>query len=228
MRHGPAGVKVESQRPAFGAFLGFSQNPDGLGLQAKLSGAYKADAVTATRDKTLPDTEAGSGKARLDGYAVGAELGYGLAWTDGLTATPFVGVRYAQAMRAAYEERARTGAVDYPIAYEACSQRLGTATAGLRLNGRVGEHVGYHLGAGIDHHFYSDRSDYAGASEIYGLEAFALPGAVKARRMSPFATAALSYQINRMQALTANVAIRGQAYSSQPSVSIMTGYRAAF
>ena len=228
MRNGPAGVKVEPQRPAFGAFLGFSQTPDGLGLQAKLSGAYKADAVTATRDKTLPDTEAGSGKARLDGYAVGAELGYGLAWTDGLTATPFVGVRYAQAMRAAYEERARTGAVDYPIAYEAFSQRLGTATAGLRLNGWVGEHVGYHLGAGIDHHFYSDRSDYAGASEIYGLEAFALPGAVKARRMSPFATAALSYQINRMQALTANVTIRGQAYSSQPSVSLMTGYRAAF
>jgi len=228
LRNSHAGMNVDSQRPAFGVFLGFSQSPEGLGLQAKVSGGYRTDGVTVTRDKSLADTEAGSGKARLDGYAVGAELGYGLAWTGALTATPYVGVRYTQARRSAYQESAKPGTVDYAISYDAFSQRLGTATAGLRLNGKASDKIGYHLGVGVDYHFHSSMSAYAGVSEIWGLETFSLPGPITAQRVNPVGTVALFYQIDRTQAVTANVAIRGQAFSTQPSVSLMTGYRAAF
>ena len=227
-RNSLAGVKMDAQRPTFGAFLAYGQKPDGLGLQAKLSGALNAGEATLTRDNSLADTEAGSGKARLDSYAAGAELGYGVAWAGALTTTPYVGMRFTQTTRAAYQEGAKQGAVDDPISYNAVHQRLGTATAGLRLNGMIGDRIGYQAGAGVDYHFQRMASAFTGASAIYGLETFSLPGALTARRLSAVGSAGLFYQIDRNQRLTGNVSVRGQAFSSQPAVSVMGGYQAAF
>ena len=227
-RNSVAGLKMDAQRPSFGAFLAFGQKPDGRGLQAKLSGAMNAGDVTVTRSSSLADTEAGSGKARLDSFAAGAELGYGVAWAGALTTTPYVGLRYTQTTRGAYQEAATQGMVDYPISYNAFHQRLGTATAGLRLNGMVSERIGLQAGAGVDFHFHRPSSAYTGASAIYGLETFSLPGALTARRLSAVGNAGLFYQIDRTQRLTGNVSVRGQAFSSQPAVSVMGGYQAAF
>ena len=227
-RNSSAGLRMDPQRPSFGAFLAFGQRPDGRGLQAKVSGALNAGDVTVTRSSSLADTEAGSGKARLDSFAAGAELGYGVAWAGALTATPYVGLRHTQTTRAAYQEGATQGMVDYPISYSAFQQRLGTATAGLRLNGMVGERIGFQAGAGVDYHFHRSANAYTGASAIYGLETFSLPGALAARRLSAVGDAGLFYQIDRAQRLTGNVSVRGQAFSSQPAVSLMGGYQAAF
>ena len=118
--------------------------------------------------------------------------------------------------------------MDYPIAYAALHQRLSAATLGLRLNGMASDRVGYQVGAGVDYYAFSAASAYAGASAIYGLEAFALPGAALMHRVSPVGSAAVFYQIDRNQRLTAHVSMRGQAFSAQPSVSVMGGYQAAF
>ena len=157
-----------------------------------------------------------------------AEAGYGIALAETLRATPYVGFRYTDVSRAAYGEEAVSGIVDYPVTYAALHQRLGTASLGLRLNGMASDRIGYQLGAGLDYYAFSAASAYAGASAIYGLEAFALPGAALARRASPVGSAAIFYQTDRTQRLTGNVSVRGQAFSAQPSVSVMGGYQAAF
>ena len=41
-------------------------------------------------------------------------------------------------------------------------------------------------------------------------------------------SAAIFYQIDQNQRLTGNVSVRGQAFSAQPSISVMGGYQAAF
>ena len=184
--------------------------------------------VGVTRAASLENTEAGSGKARLTGSAVAVELGYGVAWTGWLRATPYVGYRYTDVSRSAYGEGAAPGIVDYPISYAAYRQRLGAATLGLRLNGMASDRVGYQFGAGVDYYAFSAASAYAGASAIYGLEAFALRGATLAHRASPVGSASIFYQIDRNQRLTGNVSVRGQAFTSQPSISVMGGYQAAF
>ena len=71
-------------------------------------------------------------------------------------------------------------------------------------------------------------SPYAGTSPIGDLETFALPVAGAMHRASPMGSLALFYQIDRKQRLTGNVSVRGQAFSSQPSISVMGGYQAAF
>ena len=217
-----------AQPPSFGAFVGFNQREDGQGLQGRVSAALNRADVRVTRDASLDNSEAGSGKAQLKGSAVAAELGYGIAWAGTLRATPYVGLRYTDVARAAYGEGAAPGTVDYPIAYATFRQRLGAATMGLRLSGMASDRVGYQLGAGVDYYAFSAASAYAGASAISGLEAFALPGAALAHRASPVGSGAVFYQIDRNQRLTGNVSVRGQAFSAQPSVSVMGGYQAAF
>ena len=90
------------------------------------------------------------------------------------------------------------------------------------------DRIGYQLGMGVDYYAFSAASAYAGVSGIYGLEAFALPGAALGRRASPVGSAAIFYQIDRTQRLTGHVSVRGQAFSSQTAVSVMGGYQAAF
>ena len=166
--------------------------------------------------------------ARLAGSAVAAELGYGVAWAGALRATPYVGLRYTNVTRAAYAENRVSGAVDHPIAYAAFHQRLGAAAMGLRLNGMVGESIGYQLGAGLDYYLSRSASPYAGTSEITDLETFALPVPGATRRATPMGSVALFHQIDRTQRLTGHVSMRGQAFSSQPTVSVFVGYQAAF
>ena len=145
-----------------------------------------------------------------------------------MRATPYVGLRYTTVSRAAYGEDAVSGTVDYPISYAALHQRLGVATLGLRLNGMLGESIGYQLGAGLDYYLYRSASPYAGTSLIADMETFALPLAGATRRAAPMGSLALFYQIDRNQRLTGNVTVRGQAFSSQPSISMLGGYQAAF
>ena len=227
-RKAPADLRLNPQQPSFGLFLGFNQRTDGLGLQGRISAALNQIDVGVTRDAGLASTEPGSGKARLGGSAAAIELGYGVAWAGSLTATPYMGFRHTQVTRAAYREAAAAGTVENPIAYGAFQQRLGAATAGLRLNGMMDERTGYQLGAGLDYYAYGATGVYAGTSAIYGLEAFALPGAGPARRMSPEASAGLFHQLGRMQRLTINFSMRGQAFSSRAAVSVLAGYQAAF
>ena len=227
-RKAPADLRLNPQQPSFGLFLGFNQRTDGLGLQGRISAALNQADVGVTRDASLASTEPGSGKARLGGSAAAIELGYGVAWAGSLTAAPYVGFRHTQVARAAYREAAAAGTVDNPIAYGAFQQRLGAASAGLRLNGMMGERTGYQLGAGLDYYAYGATGVYAGTSDIYGLEAFALPGAGPARRMSPEASAGLFHQLGRMQRLTINFSMRGQAFSNRAALSALAGYQAAF
>ena len=227
-RNAPAGLRLNAPPPSFGGFIGFNQREDGLGLQGRISAALNRADVTVTRDASFDNTEAGSGKARLSGSAVAAELGYGVAWAGALRATPYVGLRYTNVTRAAYEEKTTPGTVDYPIAYTAFHQRLGTMTMGLRLSGMMGERIGYQLGAGLDYYLYRSASPYAGTSLIADLETFALPIAGATRRASPLGSAAIFYQIDRTQRLTAHVSMRGQAFSPKPAMSAMGGYQAAF
>ena len=75
-RNMPTGLRQNAQPPSFGAFLGFNQRTDSLGLQGRISAAMNRGDLRVTRDVSLENVEAGDGKARLAGSAVAAELGY--------------------------------------------------------------------------------------------------------------------------------------------------------
>ena len=224
-RQDPAGLKFGDAQPIFGAFLGYGEP---LGLQAKISAAVNTGHVTVTRSNSLPDTEPGSGKASLNTYAIAGELGWAVALGGSTVAAPYGGLRVTNASRGAYGESKVVDVVDFPISYATYSQRLTTATAGLRLMGQLSDQVGYQLGLGGEYDLAHNANNYTGTSAIPGLLSFDLPNDGTSNRFRAIGSADLFYQIDRTQRLTANVSLRGQAYSSQAAVSVMAGYQTAF
>ena len=227
-RRDPQGLAFGDQQPLIGAFVGYDQEGEGRGAQGKLTAAINKGAVTITRANGLPDTEPGSGKARLNSSGLAGEIGWGFALDDVTIVTPYLGLRHTLARRGAYGESAVAGVVDFPLSYAPFSQSLTTATTGLRLTGRLTDQIGFQLGLGAEYDLARKASAYAGASAIPGLETFALPGVETSNRFRPLGNVGLFYQIDGTQRLTGSVTLRGQAFSSQMAVNVMGGYQAAF
>jgi len=222
-----AGLKQGDTMPTVGVFAAYSDRGGATGLQAKASAAFNSGKVTVTRASNLADTEPGSGKAGLNSYAVGAELGWGFAVSPVMLATPYAGLRYSDATRKGYTESTVAG-VAFPISYDAYYQRQTSATAGVRLTGMVAGKVGYLVSLGGEYDLARKASAYSGTSAISGLETFALANSGSINRARVAASTGLYYQLDKTQRLTASVGVRGQAYASQPSVTTLVGYQSAF
>lgn len=220
-------ITVQSSEPLYGAFVGYDQN-NGTGLQAKASTSAKQSDVQITRDITFDNTEAGSGKARLNAYTLSLELGWGYEFKPNTQLIPFAGLRYSKVARGAYHESLIENSVDYPIAYNQHFSSLTTATAGVRLKGQASEGLSYQLSAGVESDVHQTHSDYAGTSTIIDLESFALPTAPVHKKTRGFATAGLSQSLARNQQLTANFSVRSQPFSGQTVSSAAVGYRLSF
>ena len=224
----PTNIKFGNDLPTFGVFAGYSQNANGVGLQGKVLAAVQKGDATVTRDNSLSSTEPGSGKGSLNAYVISGELGWGFVVAPLMITTPFVGLRYTDATRGGYTESTVAGTVDNPISYKDYSQRLTTATAGIRVMGMFTEKVGYRLSGGLEHDLRQQTSSYSGTSAISGLETFAVDITGVNNRTRGFASAGLFYQIDKAQRLTANVSMRNQAYTSQNAATVMGGYQVAF
>ncbi len=222
------GLKLGDPKPTVGLFAAYSDNSDLTGFQAKATAAYNSGKVAVTRDNRVVGTEPGSGKAGLETYAASAELGWGFAVSPTMRATPYGGLRYSDVTRKAYAEGAIADTVDYPISYNAYYQRQTSVTTGVRFNGTLSDRVGYQASLGGEYDLAQKASAYSGKSAITDLESFALVNTGAANRTRVVASTGLFHQMDKLQRMTANVAIRGQAYSSQPSVTTLVGYQAGF
>ena len=220
-------LAYEDGMPMFGGFLGFRQEPDGTGLKAHIAAARHTDGVTITRSATLENTEAGSGSSSLTNWAIGAELGYGLALSNQSNLTPYIGLRYGTAEMDGYTEGS-SETVEYPLTLNAFSQNLTTATAGLRLDGMLGDQLTYEIAGGIEYDLKSDANAFSGSSTIPDLTTFSLENTADSNRLRGSGSFALGYAITPNQKLTTSVSVRGEAYSDKLDTSVMAGYQIQF
>ena len=221
------GIDYSGDMPTVGAFLGYTQHPDGTGLQGKLALAGNTGKITATRDASLANTEAGSGKSNLNSWAVGGEVGWGMILGNKVLTTPYLGMRYTDVTRAAYTENT-TSDVTSPLSYAGYYQRQTTVTAGVRFAGLLTDVIGYQIGIGGDYDVGRSANHYSGTSAISGLETFSVNTNTTTNRVRANAAAGLSYAIDKTQKLTTSISVRQQAYSTQPSVTAMAGYQISF
>jgi hypothetical protein len=224
----PTGLDL-ANAPSLGAFAGYSENADMTGLQGKVLAAVNRTNGTTTRSNTQPDTEAGSGKASLNSYVVSAELGWGqLMAPTTVLITPFVGLRYTDTTRGAYNEGTLAGSVEYPIIFSKFYQRLTTAIVGLRVAGQLTDQWKYRVEAGFERDLTQRNSTYAGTSSIFELEKFAMASDASHNRTRSFASTSLTYELKKNHHLSGNISVRTQTYTSQTAVSAMGGYQIAF
>ena len=223
----PAGINYSDDTPSVGAFIGYDDHGDGTGAQGKVTAVYNTGKVGVTRQVSSANTEAGSGSSRLTLYAVGAELGWGIQLNDGWVGTPYAGIRQTSSKLVSYAEQL-TDSVKFPISYADYGQRLTTATAGGRIDGRMTERVSIALAAGIERDLRSTMDAYAGTSDIPGLASFSFSTSVNSNRSRAVGSAALSYQIEANQRVSAGVSVRENAYVSQPTRTMQMKYEMAF
>lgn len=221
------GVDYSGDMPTVGAFIGYTQHPNGTGLQAKLAVSGNTGKITASRDASLASTEAGSGKSSLNSWAVGGELGWGMTIGHTILATPYLGLRHTDVTRGSYAEAA-TPDVTSPLSYASYFQRQTTATAGVRFAGQLTDAIGYQIGIGGEYDVGRSANHYSGTSAITGLETFSVTTNTTTNRARANASAGLSYAIDKNQKLTTSLSVRQQAYSAQPSVTAMAGYQISF
>jgi hypothetical protein len=226
----PTGINSGTERPTLGAYVTFSQNENGAGLQAKVAGAYGSGRMTVTRALfgAGGDTEAGSGTAGVYGFAIGAEIGWGVVLSSNLIATPYLGLRYTETARKAYSERYISGDVEFPISYGDFYQRTTNGVLALKLKGMLTDHIEYRLAAGLEYELARDASPYRGTSTIVGLETFSLEHGGPRKRSRAFGTAALHYQIDANQRLLGSISLRETPFSTSAALTTLVGYQLGF
>ena len=221
------GIASSNQMPLFGGFIGFTQNADYTGFQSKVAVSGSTGKLTTTRDQSLAYTEAGSGKSTVASMAAGTQIGWGFDVGQKTYFTPILGLRYANTQRDPFTETS-SSAVTEPVTYARFGQRQLTGTMGVALSGTVTQAFGYQFGLGGEYDIKPYGKNFSGASTISGLETFSFNPNQTVNRLRPTMNLGLSYAIDPNQKLVGSVALRGQAYSAEPSLSTMAGYQISF
>ena len=227
LKSSKSGIDSSNTMPIFGAFAGFTQNPDYTGLQAKFVVSANETHLATTRDQSLAYTEAGSGKSTLTNRAAGGEIGWGFNLAVQTSVTPYLGLRYSNSQRDAFTETA-TSSVSEPVSYARFGQRLLTGTMGVRLTGTVTQSIGYQFGLGGEYDVRHSTKNFSGTSPVFGLESFSFNPNPTTNRLRPTMNLGVAYAIDPNQKLIGNISVRGQAYAIEPSVTTMAGYQVSF
>ena len=216
------GVSDVSMMPMLGLFLGYSDAPDGTGLQARAAAAYQHGSADFTHFNLLGTATVAKGDAGFDTWGIGGELGWGWGIGSSQVLTPFVGIIYATSTRDSYKDGTDGGAVTDPLSFDSYGASYTTGILGLRLNGPLADSVSYRLGVGLEGMISSDldafevSGDFGSASYQSGVKPsdWALSGA-----------AGLSYMVDANKELTLDGFIRQVEDGEPPYVAVTAGFR---
>ncbi len=221
------GLHTSSRTPVMGAFMGFSSEADGTGLQAKLSFAYSYAKANIAREAIFAETEPGQGASNVTGSAVALRLGWAMKVDPTMIVTPYVGIRRTEAARGGYTEDSNS-LVTLPVTYNAYIQRLTTASLGLRVTDQLTDTVSYMASVAAEYDVMRPSARFSGSSGIAGLDSFSMASAGNGARLHPVGMAGLAVALDGNQRLISSVTVRGNAYSTQPAATAMAGYELKF
>ena len=220
-------VTFSSNAPQLGGFLRWNAKPDGTGLQARMSFATQIGSLQMTRDKTTADTEAASGTASLQSYALGAELAWGIALGSSSAFSPYVSVQDTRSLRGAYAESA-SAQVAYPISYEAFEHNALYTTVGMRMSGLASERFSYQLSGGLQYKERRYGSDLSGSSAMYKLEAFSMDMRDTSANPEFTGAADLRYHLGQDRQVRARLTMRGPMSDAPQVFKVSLGYQVSF
>jgi outer membrane autotransporter protein len=226
----PAGISLgTATAPLFGAFMGYdASGTNGIGLQTKIVGAYQSGDVTITRDASASGVEPGSGRSKIAGGSVGAEMAFGMPLTDALVFSPYAGVAYTTVQRDAYSETATTD-VSSPIGYDRYFLDSTTASAGVRVAGMASRTFAYTAGVGVEYDVARRASDFTGTSGISGLSSFSLANGWSDTLLRLTGSLGFAYSYRPHQALAGSVTYKGDtSFKGDSNLLVRLGLRNSF
>jgi hypothetical protein len=221
----PEDVRYGDAAPIFGAFLGYSQKENGLGLQAKAMGAVQYGSARFSRLNLAGSAQTATGRADLNSYTFALAMGYGFALNDWITATPYAKLGRSNATRDSYRENGSIGLVDDPLRFSSYAFNQTTGTAGLRLELKATQDLTLRLGVGYEHDFKSQLNEFGVESAYVGSFTVANPSLPQKSR--GIASAGLSYAMAPNQQLILDGYVRDVS-DAKPNFTVLGGYRVSF
>ena len=218
-------VNLGNNTPMIGLFGVWSQRPDGIGAEAKVSAAYGQKNTTMTRSVVGSGngaSEAGSGSSTLNSQGVQATAKYGFGIADNLIVSPYVGVRYTQNNMGGYTE-ATSSSVTAPLTYSALNTNATTALAGVGASYKVIPAVTTFASAGVETDTNTANGTYVATNTSIGT---LTPVNFNANpvRTRPTATVGAYYDVAKNQRLGITGIYRQEAYQAVSTTTVMATY----
>ena len=193
----PKNIRFDNTATTYGAFVGYSENKDGTGLQAKASVAYQDTDADFSRFNIGGAASTATGDADVASFGFFAQLGRGYAMANNKVLTPYVGLGYARSKRDAFSD-AGTG-VGLSFSYNDFILERTWAELGVELKGKVaGDNTKwpfyYHVGAALQHDISYRLGDFNATGSISGTNML-IKGNDGANYIRAKAFAGLSYEV---------------------------------
>ena len=216
---GPGTVQLGNSTPMIGLFGVWSQRPDGIGAEVKVSAAYGQKDTTITR-QIVGTSEAGSGGSQLISQGAQVVAKYGFAVLPDVVVSPYAGVRYTQNNMGGYTE-ATTSAVTAPLTYSALNTNATTALAGAEARYRGIPKTTLFASAGVETDTNTTNGSYS-ATGITGLTPVNFnPNPVKTR---PTATVGGYYDILKNQRIGVTGIYRQEPFQAVSTTTVLATY----
>jgi len=219
----PGTVKLANITPMIGLFGVWSQRPDGVGAEVKVSAAYGQKDTTITR-QIVGTSEAGSGSSQLISQGAQVVAKYGFALLPDVVVSPYVGMRYTRNNTGGYTE-VTTSAVTAPLTYSALNTNTTTALAGAEARYRGIPKTTLFASARVETDTNTSNGSYS-ATGVSGLTPVNFnPNPVKTR---PTATVGGYYDILKNQRIGITGIYRQEAYQSVSTTTVLATYTVGF
>jgi autotransporter-associated beta strand protein len=217
----PGTIQLGNNAPLFGFFGVWSQRPEGLGAEVKVSAAFGQKNTTITRP-LVGTSDPGSGSTNL--LSQGAQLlgKYGFDVVKNIILAPYVGIRYTQNNLDGYTE-ATTNAVTAPLSFRNLSTNATTAIAGAEIRYNGIPQTFLFAGAGVETDINSVNDSYSGTNATIGAlnPVNFNPNPVRTRSI---ASIGANWSIEKNHRLGINAIYRQEAYQSMPTTTVMATY----
>jgi hypothetical protein len=222
---GPGVVQLGNNTPMMGLFGAWSERPDGIGAEVKVSAAYGQKSVTVTRGVVgagIDASEAASGGSNLTSQGAQAVIKYGFSVMQDVVISPYAGIRYTQNNMGGYTE-ATSSSVTKPLAYSALNTNATTALAGVGASYRVIPAVTTFASAGVETDTNTANGTYSAANTSIGAltPVNFNPNPVRTR---PTATVGAYYDVAKNQRFGVTGIYRQEAYQAVSTTTVMATY----
>jgi len=212
-------VTLGNSTPLVGLFGVWSQHPDEIGAEVKVSAAYGQKNTTITR-QVVGDSEPGSGSSTLNSQGAQLTAKYGFGVTENTIMSPYLGMRYTQNNMGGYTEGS-SSTVTAPLTYSALNTNATTALAGLGARHLLNAKTILFASAGIESDTNTSNGTYS-ATGITGLTPVNFnANPVKTR---PTASMGVTYLVERNQQIGLSGIYRQEPYQGVSTTSVFLTY----
>jgi autotransporter-associated beta strand protein len=220
---GPGTVQLGNSTPMIGLFGVWSQRPDGVGAEVKVSAAYGQKDATVTRS-IVGASEPGSGGSQLISQGAQVVAKYGFAVMPDVVVSPYAGVRYTQNNMGGYTE-ATSSTVTAPLTYSALNTNATTALVGAEARYRGIPKTTLFASAGVETDTNTSNGSYS-ATGASGLTPVNFnPNPVKTRAT---ATVGGYYDILKNQRIGVTGIYRQEPFQAVSTTTVMATYTIGF